>query len=65
MDGIRERLTLTGTAPAVYDVIVVGAGIMGSCTAYHLSKTSPGMKVLLLEQVSWNTGGREYCYIVH
>ena len=34
----------------IYDVIVVGAGIMGSCTAYHLSKTKD-MKLLLLEQV--------------
>ncbi|KAI3834711.1 hypothetical protein MKX03_000320 [Papaver bracteatum] len=31
-----------------FDVIVVGAGIMGSCTAYQLSKR--GKKVLLLEQ---------------
>ena len=33
----------------MYDVIVVGAGIMGSATAYQLSKR--GKKVLLLEQV--------------
>lgn len=31
-----------------FDVIVVGAGIMGSCTAYQLAKR--GHKVLLLEQ---------------
>ncbi|CAL1353007.1 unnamed protein product [Linum trigynum] len=31
-----------------FDVIVVGAGIMGSCTAYQLAKR--GQKVLLLEQ---------------
>lgn len=31
-----------------FDVIVVGAGIMGSCTAYALTKR--GSKVLLLEQ---------------
>ena len=31
-----------------YDVIVVGAGVMGSSTAYHLAKT--GNKVLILEQ---------------
>ena len=32
----------------VYDVIVVGAGIMGSCTAYQVAKR--GKSVLLLEQ---------------
>ena len=32
----------------IYDVIVVGAGIMGSSTAYQLSKR--GLKVLLIEQ---------------
>ncbi|XP_021903205.1 probable sarcosine oxidase [Carica papaya] len=31
-----------------YDVVVVGAGIMGSCTAYQLAKR--GQKTLLLEQ---------------
>ena len=34
----------------VYDVIVVGAGIEGSSTAYHLAKA--GKRTLLLEQVS-------------
>lgn len=31
-----------------YEAVVVGAGIMGSCAAYHLAKR--GKKVLLLEQ---------------
>ena len=31
-----------------YDVIIIGAGVMGAATAYYLSKT--GKKVLLLEQ---------------
>lgn len=35
-------------AAQAYDVIVLGAGIMGSSAAYHISKT--GQKVLLLEQ---------------
>ena len=34
----------------MYDVIVVGAGIEGSSTAYQLAKK--GANVLLLEQVS-------------
>ena len=33
----------------VWDCIVVGAGIMGSCTAYHLARN--GVKTLILEQV--------------
>ena len=33
----------------VYDVIVVGAGIIGSATAYHLAKM--GKRTILLEQV--------------
>uniref|UniRef100_A0A0N5BU84 Sarcosine oxidasee (formaldehyde-forming) n=1 Tax=Strongyloides papillosus TaxID=174720 RepID=A0A0N5BU84_STREA len=33
-----------------FDVIVIGAGIMGSCSAYHAAKN--GKKVLLVEQFS-------------
>ncbi|CAJ0583412.1 unnamed protein product, partial [Mesorhabditis spiculigera] len=33
-----------------YDVVVIGAGIMGSCAAYHCQKR--GLKTLLLEQFS-------------
>lgn len=35
-----------------YDVIVVGAGVMGSASAYHLAKR--GRRVLLLEQFAIN-----------
>lgn len=34
----------------MYEVVVVGAGIEGSATAYNLAKN--GQKTLLLEQVS-------------
>jgi sarcosine oxidase / L-pipecolate oxidase len=37
-----------GEAPARYDVIVVGAGIMGSCAAY--AACSRGARVLVLER---------------
>ena len=37
-------------APREYDVVVIGAGIEGSATAYSLAKS--GQKTLLLEQVS-------------
>lgn len=36
---------------AVYEVVVVGAGVEGSSTAYHLASRRPG-KILMLEQVS-------------
>lgn len=35
----------------VYDCIVIGAGIQGSCTAYQLAKNK--QKTLLLEQVGY------------
>ena len=34
----------------IYDCIVIGAGVLGSSSAYQLSKD--GYKVLLLDQVS-------------
>lgn len=34
----------------MFDVCVVGAGLMGSATAYSLIKSNPKLKVLLLEQ---------------
>jgi len=36
----------------VYDCIVIGAGIQGSCTAYQLAKNQ--QKTLLLEQVGYS-----------
>ena len=36
-----------------FDYVVIGAGVNGSWTAYHLSKR--GFKVLLLDQVSFKT----------
>ena len=38
-------------AMVLYDVIVVGAGVEGSSTAYHVARKG-GKRVLLLEQVS-------------
>ncbi|CAI5940661.1 unnamed protein product [Closterium sp. NIES-64] len=53
-DCLRSLDTALGTPPRGsgimerYDVVVVGAGIMGSCAAYELAKR--GRTVLLLEQ---------------
>jgi glycine/D-amino acid oxidase-like deaminating enzyme len=33
-----------------YDVIIIGGGIMGSATAYNLSKTDPTLKVAVVER---------------
>ena len=41
---------------AEFDVIVLGAGVQGSATAYNLVKTGAG-RVLLLEQVSFQKVG--------
>jgi len=34
----------------VYDYVVVGAGVVGMATAYHLKRLSPGAKVLVVDQ---------------
>lgn len=44
-----ERELKLEMSSEVYDCIVVGAGIQGSCTAYQLAKNK--QKTLLLEQV--------------
>jgi glycine/D-amino acid oxidase-like deaminating enzyme len=36
--------------PARYDVIVVGAGIMGVASAYHLQKNNPSKRVLVVDR---------------
>lgn len=38
------------SAPIIYDVGIIGAGVMGSATAYFLAKNNPDLKILLLEQ---------------
>ena len=43
-----------GATMTVFDVIVVGAGVEGSATAYQLIKHG-GKRVLLLEQVKIKT----------
>ena len=37
-------------ADKIYDVIIIGGGIMGSATAYYLMKTDPTLKVLVVER---------------
>lgn len=32
-----------------YDIVIVGGGIMGSATAYHLMKAAPGYRVVVIE----------------
>lgn len=33
-----------------YDIVVVGAGIMGVASAYHLQKNNPGKRILVVER---------------
>ena len=49
MTGCTVVLAEWSVMAAAYDVVVVGAGIEGSATAYYLLKR--GLNVLLLEQV--------------
>ncbi|MEW6262876.1 MAG: FAD-binding oxidoreductase [Thermodesulfobacteriota bacterium] len=34
----------------IYDVIIVGGGVMGCSTAYHLLKQDPGIKLIIVEK---------------
>ena len=33
-----------------WDTLVIGAGVLGSATAYHLKRADPGLRVLLLDR---------------
>ena len=34
----------------LYDVVIAGGGIMGCCTAYHLMRLEPGLRVAVIER---------------
>ena len=36
----------------VYDIIIVGAGIIGMASAYHLQKNNPDKKILIIDKES-------------
>lgn len=36
--------------PTIADVVIVGGGVMGLSTAYHLLKKSPGLRLVVLEK---------------
>ncbi|CAG0972235.1 partial Hydrogen cyanide synthase subunit HcnC, partial [Anaerolineae bacterium] len=33
-----------------YDIVITGGGIMGSATAYYLSRMAPGLKMAVVER---------------
>ena len=47
----KNSLVMVEGTEACYDVVVLGAGIQGSSTAYYLKQKAGVEKVLLLEQV--------------
>ena len=53
-----ENPPLEGTARA--DVVIIGGGFTGVSTAYHLKKTQPGLRVMLLESdvIGYGASGR-------
>jgi len=51
--GAAATTTATATTPAtavVYDVVVIGAGIVGLSTAYAITRTSPRTRLIVLEK---------------
>jgi glycine/D-amino acid oxidase-like deaminating enzyme len=41
---------LFGSVSEEYDVVVVGAGIMGVASAYHLKRSNPGKRILVVDR---------------
>lgn len=46
----NEASVVRANLPGRYDIIVVGAGIMGVASAYHLQKNNPDKRVLMVDR---------------
>lgn len=44
------RMILSGSSPRRWDVLVVGAGVIGLSAAYHIKKTNPSLSILIIDR---------------
>lgn len=42
-------LQMQNSDSAIFDVVIMGGGVMGSSVAYHLLRQSPGLSVAVIE----------------
>lgn len=57
VDPLLQRHRTTAELPtAPVDVVIVGAGLSGNLTAYHLLKKDPSLKVVMVEADDWCSG---------
>lgn len=41
----------------MYDCIIIGCGVIGAATAFHLKCSNPSMKILIIDQYAWPGAG--------
>lgn len=60
---IASKVTMGSTQTEHYDVLIIGAGLSGICTLYHLRKRFPSWRIRVLEAAQ-SVGGTWYwnCY---
>ncbi|NDH43922.1 MAG: FAD-dependent oxidoreductase, partial [Betaproteobacteria bacterium] len=47
---MRSSARCSGSDESAYDVVIVGAGVMGASTAYWLKRLDPGLRIALIER---------------
>jgi glycine/D-amino acid oxidase-like deaminating enzyme len=57
VDPLLQRHRTTAELPtSPVDVVVIGSGLSGNLTAYHLLKKDPSLKVVMVEADDWCSG---------
>lgn len=61
-----DHMRTTPELPSAADVVIVGSGITGCSTAYHLTRSNPDLRIVILDARGFCTGatGRNggHCY---